>query len=291
MTSGHFRTRALEHLGWLMLLAGCHDAGPDGPPVLHDQVVFVAEVDGGNDLYLVPRSGGAPTRLTNIGLASHPHVSKDGKKILFGCGADICTVNSDGSGLTHLTTSGQESMPSWSRDESLIAFTSVRDGNSEIYRMAADGSLQTRLTNNATQDLAATWSPNGSLLLFGSERVGAPNSQLFAMAADGSDQRVLASTPSSDYSPTPSHDGQSIAFGSDRNHANQIFIANADGSQPRLLTPEPAIDPAWSSDDQFIAFTNLSTNPSTIAVVRVDGTGLTLLTNVPVRSSQPSFSP
>ena len=35
-----------------------------------------------------------------------------------------------------------------------IAFTSTRDGNDEIYTMNADGTGQTRITNNAASDAA-----------------------------------------------------------------------------------------------------------------------------------------
>ena len=40
-----------------------------------------------------------------------------------------------------------------------IAFESYRDGNTEIYVMNADGSNQTRLTNNPALDSGPAWSP------------------------------------------------------------------------------------------------------------------------------------
>ena len=40
-----------------------------------------------------------------------------------------------------------------------IAFTSNRDGNGEIYVMNADGSGQTRLTNNPAEDMCPAWQP------------------------------------------------------------------------------------------------------------------------------------
>jgi hypothetical protein len=40
-----------------------------------------------------------------------------------------------------------------------IAFTSNRDGNEEIYVMNADGSGQTRLTNNPADDMCPAWQP------------------------------------------------------------------------------------------------------------------------------------
>ena len=43
---------------------------------------------------------------------------------------------------------GQNSLPAWSPDGTRIAFTSTRDGNSEIYVMNRDGSNVRRLTNH-----------------------------------------------------------------------------------------------------------------------------------------------
>lgn len=40
-----------------------------------------------------------------------------------------------------------------------IAFISSRDGNPEIYTMKADGSGQTRLTNDPASDKSPAWSP------------------------------------------------------------------------------------------------------------------------------------
>jgi Tol biopolymer transport system component len=39
----------------------------------------------------------------------------------------------------------------------MIAFTSARDGNLEIYVMTPDGAAQTNLTNAAGDDFSPTW--------------------------------------------------------------------------------------------------------------------------------------
>ena len=49
---------------------------------------------------------------------------------------------------------------------SKIAFTSERDGNPEIYIMNADGSEQTRLTENDVHDSYPSLSPDGSKIAF-----------------------------------------------------------------------------------------------------------------------------
>src|SRR5258705_597860 len=47
-----------------------------------------------------------------------------------------------------------------------IIFVSTRDGNSEIYVMNADGTNQTRLTNNPADDQNPSMSPDSSKIAF-----------------------------------------------------------------------------------------------------------------------------
>jgi Tol biopolymer transport system component len=49
--------------------------------------------------------------------------------------------------------------PDWSPDGSKIAFTSVRDGNPDIYVMDADGSNVIRLTSTPEFDSWPDWRP------------------------------------------------------------------------------------------------------------------------------------
>ena len=50
--------------------------------------------------------------------------------------------------------------------------------------MNADGSDQTNLTNNAWDDIAPVWSPDGFRILFGSDSDG--DDEIYVMNADGS---------------------------------------------------------------------------------------------------------
>jgi dipeptidyl aminopeptidase/acylaminoacyl peptidase len=74
-----------------------------------------------------------------------------------------------------------------------IAFTSDRDGNSEIYVMNADGSGQTRLTNDGAIDNEPVWSPDGTKIAFWTERNGP--AEIYVMNADGSGQINLTKNP------------------------------------------------------------------------------------------------
>ena len=94
-------------------------------------------------------------------------------------------------------------------DGSKIAFNSNRDGNYEIYVMNADGSGQTRLTNNPATDYYPSFSPDGSKIAFNSYRDG--NNEIYVMNANGSGQTRLTNNTANDIDPSFSHNGTAAA--------------------------------------------------------------------------------
>ena len=92
-----------------------------------------------------------------------------------------------------------------------IAFTSsCSAATSSINVMNADGSGQTRLTNNAAGDYYPAWSPDGARIAFVSTRDG--NRQIYVMNADGSNQTRLTFVSSVDDDPSWSPDGTQFAL-------------------------------------------------------------------------------
>ena len=74
-----------------------------------------------------------------------------------------------------------------------IAFTSIRDGNTEVYKMNADGTNPKNLTNNTAYDSAPAWSPDGSKIAFTSDRDG--NDEVYKMNADGTNPKNMTANP------------------------------------------------------------------------------------------------
>ena len=73
---------------------------------------------------------------------------------------EIITINPDGTGLRQVTTNTTDDLdPAWSADGKRIAFTSVRDGNPEVYTMAVNGGSPTNRTSNGAADFEPDWQP------------------------------------------------------------------------------------------------------------------------------------
>jgi Tol biopolymer transport system component len=117
--------------------------------------------------------------------------------------------------------------------------------------------------------------------------------RLFFMSGDGRAQRPAGTR--ADYFPVWSPDGRRIAYHDDGRNA-RIYVANADGSGRRAVTPRGSwdcIEIAWSPDSRRIAYAlNGSCDGSfAIYVVNADGSGRSKLTNPPAHDINPAWSP
>ncbi len=65
--------------------------------------------------------------------------------------------------------------------------------------MNADGTRLTRLTNNPAREANPSWSPDGSKIVFWSDRDG--NNEIYVMNANGTEQRRLTDHPALDVAP------------------------------------------------------------------------------------------
>ncbi|MCY4566873.1 MAG: hypothetical protein OXD49_01070 [Candidatus Poribacteria bacterium] len=130
-----------------------------------------------------------------------------------------------------------------------IAFTSNRDGNSEIYIMNPDGSEQVNLTQHRASDTNPVWSPTGKQILFASDRRQGVK-DLYLMDADGTNVRKVFQRLVGREHPTWSPDGKQFAY--HRFEKFAVYIASNDGKVDEKLTN--GLWPAWSPDGTEMAF-------------------------------------
>ena len=82
-----------------------------------------------------------------------------------------------------------------------IAFSSTRNGQTDIYVMDADGGNQQNLTNHPDRDWHPSWSPDGERIAFVSSRTRDLNRDIYVMDADGGNPRNLTNHPEDDEDP------------------------------------------------------------------------------------------
>lgn len=119
-------------------------------------------------IFRVDLNSGNETQLTRLpGHNSAPRWSPDGSAIAFYGqvgegfdGADIMTVEADGSGLTNLTGDAEPDwQPDWSTDGSLIVFARGPGDPLDLWIMNSDGSDRRPLVVHPGRDEQPSWRP------------------------------------------------------------------------------------------------------------------------------------
>jgi TolB protein len=171
--------------------------------------------------------------------------------------------------------------------EGKIVFTSDRDGNQEIYLLAADGSGVARLTNNGAYDDQPALSPGGESVVFVSNRDG--NHELYLVGADGKGLRRLTKTDYSETDPAFSPDGDWVIYTSMAEGDRDVWrLRLATGETEKLLGGEDHQFMARSAADGALVYVQNGRDEE--VYVYANGTK-TNLTATPGLDTMPSFSP
>jgi TolB protein len=160
------------------------------------------------DIAIINKNGSNLKILTDgKGNNGFPSWSPDGKKIVCRTATDsikgLLIVDVETGKITRLTNNSHDNFPGWSPNGDLIAFTSKREDNYDIYTIKPDGTGLKRLTTDPGNEAHSVWSPDGKWIAFSSGSRGfkdesalnpynpQPYGEICVMHADGSDIRVL----------------------------------------------------------------------------------------------------
>ncbi|MFP4384327.1 MAG: TolB family protein [Spirochaetia bacterium] len=161
--------------------------------------------------------------------------------------------------------------PRWIPGTEKILFSQTIDGNSDIYTMNRDGSDVIRLTSDPNDDTAASPSPDGTKIVFESNRdadsADPDLGDIFIMNSDGTGITNLTGSPGhDDQLPNFSPDGNKIVYSSGEQSSNgawRIHLMDIDGTNSTPVTPDstqtdpPTPDcssPRMSPDGTYVVY-------------------------------------
>jgi TolB protein len=159
-----------------------HGISPDGKWLaISDQ----SQEDHKSSVYILPVTGGTPTRVTKFSPSYWHGWSPDGNTLAFvgerAGDFDIYTIPITGGNETRLTTAkGLDDGPDYSPDGSYIYFNSERTGQMQIWRMKPDGGSQEQITSDEFNNWFPHPSPDGKWIVFlsyGKEVLGHPENK------------------------------------------------------------------------------------------------------------------
>ncbi len=192
---------------------------------------------------------------------------------------DIFSAKPDGSDLARLTsTVGYDAEATLSPDGQKIIFTSVRDGDLELYTMNPDGSDQKRLTHAPGYDGGAFFSPDSKTICFRASRpkdeeelkryrelleqglVEPGSLEIYIARADGSGIRQVTRNGAANFCPFFHPSGKKIIYASNRLDPRgrnfDLFLIDLDGQNEERLTYHEAFDgfPMFSPDGKKLVW-------------------------------------
>ncbi|MFZ5903228.1 MAG: protein kinase domain-containing protein [Chloroflexota bacterium] len=160
-----------------------------------------------------------------------------------------------------------------------IVYTCQISGNSDfndICIMNADGSDFNQLTDNGANNGWPSFSPDGSMILFSSNKSG--TWQIYSMASSGGSLRQLTFGADDAFGPDMSPNGQ-IVYKIGTPEADSIWVMNSDGSGAYHVYGN-GWDPVWSPDGSKILFASGEFNSAQLYIINANGSGLMQLTNM-----------
>ena len=191
---------------------------------------------------------------------------------------DIFRAAPDGSGPQRLTSGAGYDAEATIGPDGRIVFTSVRDGDMEIYSMNGDGSDVRRLTNRPGPDGGPWFSPDGRQIVFRGRAISDAKEladyqgllkeglwrpttlEIFVMNRDGSGLRQVTSLGGANFAPAWHPDGKRIIFASNikdpKGRDFDLFMINLDGSGLEQITFNSTFDgfPMFSPDGKRLVF-------------------------------------
>ena len=253
------------------------------PGICETKIYFVSFRTGNKEIWVMDYDGQNEHQVTHLGTISlSPRVSPDNSRVAFSAlGKNGWSIRMYSLLLNRMVAfnspGGTTISPAWSSDGAKLAFSSARDGDSEIYTTTADGVGLHRVTAFRGPDVSPVWNPKtNAQIAWVSGRTGLP--QIYIMDSDGANvQRMTDGGYAT--SPSWSPNGQFLAFAWDRKYGpgapggQDIYIMDIASKRWTQLTHDSGHNdfPSWSPDGRHLVFQREDGGPTQIWTMLADG--------------------
>ena len=185
----------------------------------------------------------------------------------------------------------QNTTPVWSPDGKWIAYASLRNGHSNLYRKRSDGSgAEEVLLENDQADTVEDWSPDGKYLLY-SHGTNGMDTQLWAVALEGERKPwMVVAHAAVLYGARLSPDGKWLAYESNESGTVQLYIVPFRGGQGKWqVTSQGSSGPAWTRNGKELFYMDPGFNLYVISFKEVEGAPqLGAPQQIPITTSAPT---
>jgi Tol biopolymer transport system component len=267
------------------------------------EILYPANVPGGSRVFRVALSGGRPPTVVpgipfGINTLSVSQLRPGGTfRLAFGYGqvdlglrlVDLQSATSGGAmaaGTPFCDSTRVDAPGRFSRDGARYAFTSDRNGNSEVWAAERTGAGLRRVPGlQSTAVNVGSWSPDGHSVAVEAVVDGA--SDIYVVGADSGSPRRLTDGGAHATDPDWSSDGRWIYYASDASGRSQIWKIRVQGGQPIQITTDGGFEPREAPDGRTLFYvdaphSNGLTRGATLKRISVDGGAPSVaLTGVP----------
>lgn len=206
------------------------------------------------------------TEGTNLALA----LSSDRRQIALSLQGVLFTMPVTGGLATRVIDVYHDARePAWSADDTQIAFQGYRNGNWDIWQVAAAGGTPSPITQDPFDDREPQFSPDGTQLAFSSDRTG--NYDIWVISLRDGDLQQITHDASNEHSPAWSPDGTRLAYAVDvGSTSGEIRVADLNSDNPQVVAAETAIinGISWQPDGSGLSYQSLSRNPGAVTELK-----------------------
>ena len=293
-----------------VLVAGCGGGGSGpGSPVEAQgtgvKIAFARQVGTAWHIFLMGPLGANQTDLTPGSFSNaDPAWSPNHRQIAFTSNRktyfEVYVMDVSGLNLHRVTFNGVKdsasyTQPAWSPDGTkIVAARTAGFLVAHLYLFHPDGTHMTQLTTGPYADENPTWLPDGSGVLFDSDRQG--GRQIFAVDTHGLNLHRLTFTGTVNQYPSCAPEVARVVYTSNRGGDSRLWTMKPDGTDAHVVPNTGGTHglgrPSWGPGGTALVYrasAATASSPNRLCRINADGAGLTVLTATATDDDWPAW--